>query len=722
MRKTRSFQVLTALIFTAGCAGDATTGTDEESRRQRPDMSTVTDGGTSAPPDLASGTNDGGGGGIGGGGAFSLNGVTFPWQIFDGTVPDVSASPAPYHTYYCDPIHGNDSWDGTSFTFVSGTKGPKKSLNGALALSLAAGDTILLGGGVYRERPSVSGHSGKAGLPITIGSYGHGTGAPVLDGGIKPNTWTRYTAQGQTTVWQSSTTGLAKITSTQPVLGVYVNSGTTESALREVYHGQLDTYGSDPMPAKQTQANIGDNSNKWYYDATAQVLYADFGGSLGGGDPNAADISILYNSHANSNAEPLIELGQGTQYLTFRGLTLRAGSWDGVYSEASNITFDHCDVKFNGGAGIAFAVASGDLSVTGNSVTYTRIWMNVLDNWPRFNNHNTGGGWPGSLTWYSQSNGLSQGNVVYQNGGEGQIFWGTEGSGSTVHTSTNNVARNDVIFDNFSVNVYFDNTQNARFEQSFVFSHPRDPSQTFDNLFTTSNGYNTDWGKKITPILLSLADEPGSAFDSKAHLSNITVVNNIFAGAKFGFLDYDDGTSTVHHGLKSCNIENNTWVLGSQSIPGQDGYGWRHLFGGSDADTSSNSFIENNIFVASSGDRFLEMGLSGAGPGITNDYNLYSGPGVFFEDSSGTSESFSAWKSAHPSWDQHSQNAGALLTDATEFSQTVGQKLIYDWSKATPQTGSPAVGAGVNLSSSLATDFSGSPRANAAYTLGAITR
>jgi hypothetical protein len=720
MLKTHSFHALIALVFTAGCAADATSATDEEARRHRPDMTSVTDGGVSTPPDMTSTGGDMAGSGVGGGGAFSLNGVVFPWQLFDGNVPDVSASPAPYHTYYCDPVHGNDSWDGTSFTFVSGSKGPKKSLNGALALSPAAGDTILLGGGVYRERPSVSGHSGKAGLPITIGSYGHGTGAPVIDGGLKPGTWTKYTAQGQTTVWQTSTTGLAKITSTQPVLGVYVNSGTTESALREVYHGQLDSYGSDSMPPKETQANIGDSSNKWYYDATGHVLYADFGGTLGSGDPNGADISILYNSHANSSAEPLIELGQGTQYLKFVGLTLRAGSWHGVYSEASNITFDHCDVKFNGGGGIFFAVASGDLSVTGNSVTYTRIWMNVLDNWPRFNNHNSGGGWPSALSWYSQSNALSQGNVIYQNGGEGHIFWGTEGSGTTAHVSTNNVARNDVIFDNFSVNFYVDNTQGARLEQSFVFTHPRDASQTFDNLFTISNGYNSDWGKKITPISVSLADEPGSAFDSQAHLSNITVVNNIFAGGKFGFLDYDDGTSTVHHGLKSCNIYNNTWVLGSQALPGQNGYGWHHLFGG--PDSSSSSFIENNVFVVSSGDRFLEMGVSGAGPGITNDYNLYSGSGVFFEDASGTSESFTAWKSAHSSWDQHSQNTGALLTDTTEFSQTVQQKLIYDWSKAMPQTGSPAIGAGVNLSGQLPTDFTGSPRANASYTLGALTR
>jgi hypothetical protein len=648
----------------------------------------------------------------------ALSGVTFPWQVFDGSVPDVPTATAPGKTWYCDPINGNDAWDGTSFAPVSGSQGPKKSLSGALAIvSLKAGDTILLGGGIYREQPDFSSVSGKAGSPITIGSYGRGSGAPIIDGGVKPGAWTKYTAQGQTTVWQTSTAGLSRIISPQsgdassPVLGIYVNGKQGESALREVIHGQVSDYG-DGLPANQTQVDIKDHSNHWYYDATAKILYADFGGSLGTDDPNVADISILYRSHdfGPDGAQTLIYLGQGSDYLSFIGLTIRAGSWDGVYSEAIGGTFDHCDVKFNGGGGIDFG--AGD----SNKIIYSRIWMNVLDNWPRFNNGNTGGGWPGATFWYNQSNALAQGNVVYENGGEALIFWGTDPAS---HVSVNNAARNNVIYDNFSAGMYVDNTQNALFEQNYVFQHPRDPSQTFDNLFTVSSGYNTDWGRRITPPCLGLGDEPGSAADGKAHLSNITVINNIFAGGKRGFLDTPDGDN-MGHGLKNCLVANNTWVISEPAVPGVDvPYGWQHFFEGTGPDASTNSFFENNIIaVSTTGDRFVVASLAGAGPGITNDYNLYSGPGQW--TSVETNQDFAAWRSAHSGWDKNSIQVDAMLVDATEFNQTAAQKPVYDWSKAALLAGSPALGAGLTQSQ-FSTDFTGATRTNGICDIGAIS-
>ena len=67
--------------------------------------------------------------------------------------------------------------------------------------------------------------SGKMGSPITIGSYGRGTGAPILDGGVKPATWTRFTDKGQKQVWVASTAGSKIVPGKTPVMDVYVNSG-----------------------------------------------------------------------------------------------------------------------------------------------------------------------------------------------------------------------------------------------------------------------------------------------------------------------------------------------------------------------------------------------------------------------------------------------------------------------------------------------------------------
>jgi hypothetical protein len=654
-------------------------------------------------------------------GTSTWGGVPFPWPLFDSTVPDVPPAVSPAHTFYVDAAHGNDGWDGTSITYqVGSSTGPMKTLGAALANpALAAGDTILLAGGIYRERPSFGGTSGQPGKPITIGSYGHGTGAPILDGGVQPGAWSHYSGQGQTTVWQTSTAGLSPISATEPVLGIYVHGGSTEAALREVAHGQIAAYGSDPIPTGQTQANIQDNSSDWYFDAAGQVLYADFGGTLGSGDPNSADISLLYNSENGPNGHDIIVfLPQGGDYFRFVGLTLRASSWTAVYSEASNNVFDHCDIKFNGGGGIAFGISSNDNGVTGNQVLHSRIWMNVLHNWPRFNNGNVTGGWPGALSWYSQSHALAQGDVIYQNGGEGLILWGTDWNGTTAHVSVGNELRQNVVYDNFSVNVYLDNTQGARVEQVYAFTHPRDPGQTFANLLTQSPGYDTDWGKRLTPAGISLGDEPGSSYDGAAHSDAITVINSIFAGSKFGFVDYDDGTTGTFHGLRDSLIANDTWVLGMGQVPGESSFGWRHLDGGGNPDNSVNSSFENVLIaVPEAADFFVDTEMAGAGPGITCDYNLYSGPGSW--SSVGTTQDFTAWKSAHP-WDGHSQNADAQLANPAEFSQTAVQKPVYDWSKAALGGSSPAIGAGVDESSQFGVDFTGAPRPAGAFDEGAL--
>jgi len=642
-----------------------------------------------------------GSGSSGGSGSSQLNGVSFPWPVFDGTVPDTPVS-STGKTWYVDATRGSDGADGTTIGTAWKTLG--KALGAA-----RAGDTILLAGGLYRERPDFGVTTGAPGKPITIGSYGRGTGRPILDGGVKPNGWTKVRG----TVWSSSTAGLPKLGSV-PLLGIYVNTGSGEYALKEVAHGQLAAYGSDKLPSGQTQADVTDNSSKWYFDRTNKIVYADFGGTLGAGDPNGADISLLYNSEPIGH-EPLIVLSQGHGYFNFVGLTMRAASWHAVYSESSGNSFDRCDLKFNGGGGGVFAAGSSDLTVGNNRVTNTRIWMTVLDNWPRFNNGNVTGGWPGSLVFYAQSDSLAQGNLIYENGGEGLIFYGTPSSGGTTHVSKNNRVRQNVIFDNFSVNLYFDNTQNATAEQNFVFDHPRDPTTTFDNLLSMSSGYNSDWGKRLTPVNVSLADEPYSADDGHAHLANITLINNIFAGGKAGFIDYDDGTTAPVHGLKSCVIANNTWVLGGQAIPGQSSYGWRHT---SSPDASSGSVVQNNLFVtAASSDHFVEV-LANPSAGINSDYNFYSGPGTFL--SGGNAMSLAAFRAAHTAWDQHSAVGDAMLAGAAaELAQTASQKLVYDWSKLAPPAGSPVFGAGTTQP--FTTDFTGAPRSGS-FGIGAVAK
>lgn len=68
-------------------------------------------------------------------------------------------------TRYVDGANGNDSWDGLSPNFVSGTNGPKKTLSGIEATPVVAGDLIHVRPGTYRELLT-TGVSGSLGSSI----------------------------------------------------------------------------------------------------------------------------------------------------------------------------------------------------------------------------------------------------------------------------------------------------------------------------------------------------------------------------------------------------------------------------------------------------------------------------------------------------------------------------------------------------------------------------
>jgi hypothetical protein len=676
-----------------------------------------------------------------------LGGVTFPWAVFDGTIPDVPTSTTG-NTWYVDAKNGSDSNDGKSFATA------KRTLSVALRL-VKPGDTLLLGGGVYREYPYPDFEvltGATADKRITIGSYGRGTGEPAIDGGLKPNQWTRVS--GTTTVWQSSTTGMTAIPAANnqahpptpitqsmnsPVLGIYVNDGHGhESALREVAHGQLSSYGGalNAKYTNQNEANVTDHSNNWYYNVTTHTITADFGGTLGSGDPNAADISILYESHGYGNADCLPKLNQGNNYINFIGLTFRASSWGGptTVGAAHDLLFDHCDIKFNGGHATSFGSANG---VIGKNITvqYSRAWMNVLNNWPRFNNGNTSGGWPSALGWGALDNSQAIGNVVYMNGGEGlDITYTTSLDGTNPYVNSGNLIRHNVIYDNFSVNLYLVSASGITADQNFIFNHVEDKTQTFDGLLD-GGGYGGDLERRIIPVNVGLGDEGGSSFNGGAYLRDIVLTNNIIVGGKRAILDWGEAIKTglPTHSLKNCTIANNTIVLGADGLPdGSSGYGWQN--GTQVADSSGDlngvnvsSVFQNNLVVSTTGgsastsDSFIMLNGHDTS-GISVDYNLLSGPGDWYDDRYQIDKTqphfnFVAWKAAYPV-DAHSLNADAMLVDITEFTQTAAQKPVYDWSKAALKVGSPATGKGTD--ETFTTDFTGAPRTKGAYDIGAV--
>ena len=474
-------------------------------------------------------------------------GVRFPanWRLWPGPVIAVPPSKTGT-TYYVDGKHGDDGNSGTSLS------DPLKTI-GAAVRRVRAGDTVLIRKGLYKESPLIA-RSGTDGNPITFGSYGDGE--VIVDGSpaIPAGSWVRESG----TVW--------KIVGLQytPV-AVVVN----DVPLREVSHGQTKR-----IP-RQGVLIPASGSGQWYYAADRGVLYADFGAVLAhGGNPNDADIMVPRNGRADRGAFRST-ISYMADYLTFAGLTVRGGTYDGISGCGSHITVVACQIKFNTRAGVVFVPNSPRTATVGDRALYNLVHDNVLENWPRGNNGFVWGGWPMHFGAYACYQCLFQGNIVYHGGGEGILNYGSKPG---VETGSNVVRRN-IVYDNWSTEIYFDNQPNDVAEDNFIFSHPKASVQG-DLL-----GYWAKGARLLNAPGISLADESNSG--PGAALADSRVTGNVVINS---FNAIDDGCegrrACMSHALINTTISHNTIVLPPYAFSDSNDFGF-HIHEGLAGDRGS---------------------------------------------------------------------------------------------------------------------------------------
>ena len=476
------------------------------------------------------------------GGAPVWRDVRFPssWRLWPGS--NVAVSPSKVGTtYYVDARNGNDRNSGISLSTALRTLG-------AAATRVQAGDTVLIRKGLYRGGLPWFTTSGAPGKPITFGSYGDGE--VIVDGSPQlPSPWVPYSG----TTWKITNPGYTPV-------AVVVNS----VPLREINHGQTRAIPASPHPWIPRS-----NSGGWYYDTATGTLYADFGSVLGNnGNPNSADVIVPRNGRVDQGNFSSTITYQAN-YLTFAGLTIRGGTYNGISGGGSHITIVDCKIVFNTRAGISIGPpypSSGTGSV-GDQVLYNLVHDNVLENWPRGNNgYYSWGGWPGHVVAYQCYQCLFQGNIVYHGGGEGILNYGSQ-SGITVGS---NVVRQNVVYDNWSVEIYFDNQPNDTAEENFVFSHPKATVQG-DLL-----GYWDKGVRLLNAVGISMADETNSNRDGLTELANTAVINNIIVNSSIAIGDGCDGARACStHALINTNISNNTIILPPYAYADSAAYGLR---------------------------------------------------------------------------------------------------------------------------------------------------
>ncbi len=569
--------------------------------------------------------------------------ASLPWPTW--TPAPVKTPPSAHGTTYYVSPRGSDGNDGLSPAHAFAT--PQAAADVA-----RAGDTVLIAAGLYRGT-LIAKASGRPGAPITFGS--DGSGPVIIDGSTRVAGWTR----GQGDVW-SAPIGFRPI--------AVVADG---HALR---------------PSLDGAKGVSPGSGTWAADGGR--LVADFGASLGGADPNRADIVV-----PGSDGAQTVVYFYDRHDLVFNGLTVRGSGASGIWGYGSDVTVSHCNLEFNGKAGINFMAMQGNPN-SGNRALDNRVYMNVLLNWPRGNNGfaASGGGWSGGLVFAGSLDGVARGNLVYDNGGEGVISYGSGRGRRTGGT----LFEHNVVFDNWSVNMYFDNQPGDTARANLLFDHPADTSQW---LKPPSAGYPWNELYKFS-VCLMLADEVYSS-DGPANLAHTSVYDNLIAGCRIGIRDYAEGRLSTPHGLKHTLIANNTIVLPAHPLPfgGSTYTAGIQLLGNGSADVDS--LVANNLLVGGADDAPLLWMLRAPAPGaIVFEHNAYADPatqsGLWLGASSPRRLDLRQWQQALPG------DAASLYAQTSPLRGDVAGALadggFFRLDDARPKPGSGVLGAGVDLS------------------------
>jgi chitodextrinase len=264
-----------------------------------------------------------------------------------------------------------------------------------------------------------------------------------------------------------------------------------------------------------------------------------------------------------------------TEYVDFSGFEVRNAPYIGIlgwYAKQTRILNNDVHDTVRGGIWVGADTAgySSDITVSGNSVHNT-----VLEN----QYHNMGGGgWAGAVVVSVTERATITNNRIWNNDGEGLITL----------RSNYHVVRGNTIWDNFSVELYIDNSRFATVDRNLVYN-------------TGNPRYLRD-GMRAAGI--AVANETNTNMNPS---SDNVISNNIVVGTRWGFYY---GAWESGGGLRNTRIVNNTF------------YGTTDAIIEIENDTHANSIVQNNIFLGT-GSRTPRY--TGAGAGVTYANNLWYG-------------------------------------------------------------------------------------------------
>jgi parallel beta-helix repeat protein len=225
-----------------------------------------------------------------------------------------------------------------------------------------------------------------------------------------------------------------------------------------------------------------------------------------------------------SEWSPLVTIGGA--YVDFEGFEIRSSEGGCLL-----ISGDHDLVRgnevhdcYNNGV----VVCRGDMC--SETVFGVRFDGNVLYEASQKNHDGLSPAWDGGLSTNNAQGTEITNNLVYHNHGEGIC----------VLLARDTLVRGNTVYDNFSVNIYNDNSAGTIIERNFSYC-------------TAESGYERD-GSRAGGIILTSEDR-ATGMPSEG----VTVVNNIVLGCRVGFLFSYWGTTSPPV-MRDVLVANNTFV------------------------------------------------------------------------------------------------------------------------------------------------------------------
>jgi hypothetical protein len=541
--------------------------------------------------------------------------------------------------YYIDGINGDDErGDGSILA-------PWKTIGKAFdyyAGRPTPGDAVRIKAGVYRERIEIR-SSGTPENHILVGPYGDGE--VVIDASNKVAGW-----------------------------NIYKDKIYKAKCLLKPSAVVLD---QEPLFPEFSLEKI--NKGKWYYDNKNKIIYVYI---PDGKNPESHDIGIV-----NDDEYQIGIFLNGAQCITIYGLTVEYTGGHGISVLGNNNRIEKCNIKFNGKGGISIWSYGNTIS-TDNLVIKNHIYHNMLRNWPR-------GRYKWGLWTAGGSTGAPNtqfvGNVVHKNGGEGLLSGGQKGS---------TIFRDNIVYDNWSVNIYIDGQPDCMIEKNFIFCHEPNLQDLYNN--GDDNPSDNKNLRRLRAEGIMTADE-----GSPATFRNAKIVNNVIIGCRRGITHYGKAKGSA---LKDVLIANNTIIVPNAKGPGEEFVGINIPYNNGN---NSNVILSNNIIYGSHPSTyllFLDTGLSLGNDnfrGLTFRNNLWyhaSNPKPFHIGPRWVNIYHLNFKEWQNKCRNKNQCSGEINKDPKFFD--VGR---YSVDGLTPKPDSPVIDAGIFIEG-ITGDYNNNPR------------